>query len=127
QGLLLSDEEIIKMMDTQLESGNSEIVPAGIKKNGGFYSYSKVADDKTFSYLRNHIHQLVFQAGIDITDGGVHLNPYEYKQNIACTYCPFLSVCQFDPALEENNYRKLNDIKEEDILSKIKTDQGRDI
>src|SRR5699024_11428952 len=34
-GLLLSDEDIVRMMDTSLTSGSSSIVPAGMKKNGG--------------------------------------------------------------------------------------------
>ncbi|MBP2076625.1 helicase-exonuclease AddAB subunit AddB [Oceanobacillus polygoni] len=120
QGLLLSNEEIVKMMDKSLETGSSQIVPAGIKKNGGFYGYSKIADQETFSSLQHHIHQLMRQAGIDMTSGGVDLNPYQHKEQIACTYCPFHSVCQFDPELEENNYRKLKEIKEEDILEKLR-------
>ncbi|WP_067729761.1 helicase-exonuclease AddAB subunit AddB [Oceanobacillus damuensis] len=120
QGLLLSNEEIVKMMDTTLETGTSQIVPAGIKKNGGFNSYSKVADHETFATLQNHIHTLMTNAGLDMTTGGVHLNPYQHKQNIACTFCPFHSVCQFDPALEENNYRKLADMKDDDILSQLR-------
>ncbi|MFC4559184.1 helicase-exonuclease AddAB subunit AddB [Virgibacillus kekensis] len=124
QGLLLSDEEIVKMMDTSLESGTSQIVPAGMKKNGGFYSSSKVANDETFTSLQNHIHQLMMQAGIDMTTGGVHLNPYQHKQNVACTYCPFLSVCQFDPILEENNYRKLSDLKDDEILERLRQKEG---
>ncbi|WP_010529896.1 helicase-exonuclease AddAB subunit AddB [Lentibacillus jeotgali] len=121
QGLLLSDEQIVKMMDTTLESGRSQIIPAGIKKNGEFYSDSKVADNETFRSLQDHIHHLMMQAGIDMTTGGVHLNPYQYKQQVACTYCPFLSVCQFDPILEENNYRKLTDMKDDEILEKLRT------
>jgi len=120
QGLLLSNEEIVQMMDTSLESGSSSIVPAGLKKNGGFYSYSKIADNDTFTSLRNHIHQLMEDAGIDITTGGVHLNPYQHKQNVACTFCPFHAVCQFDPVLEDNNYRKLSDMKDDDILMKLR-------
>ncbi|WP_340003171.1 helicase-exonuclease AddAB subunit AddB [Oceanobacillus sp. FSL K6-0127] len=118
QGLLLSDEEIVKMMDNSLESGSSQIVPAGIKKNGGFYGYSKIADQETFSSLQHHIHQLMRNAGLDMTSGGVDLNPYQHKEQIACTFCPFHSVCQFDPELRENNYRKLKEIKEQDILGK---------
>lgn len=118
QGLLLSDEEIVKMMDKSLESGSSQIVPAGIKKNGGFYGYSKIADQETFSSLQHHIHQLMRNAGLDMTSGGVDLNPYQHKEQIACTFCPFHSVCQFDPELRENNYRKLKEIKEQDILGK---------
>lgn len=118
QGLLLSDEEIVKMMDKSLESGSSQIVPAGIKKSGGFYGYSKIADQETFSSLQHHIHQLMRNAGLDMTSGGVDLNPYQHKEQIACTFCPFHSVCQFDPELRENNYRKLKEIKEQDILGK---------
>ncbi|WP_174616244.1 helicase-exonuclease AddAB subunit AddB [Virgibacillus ihumii] len=120
QGLLLSDEEIVKLMDTSLDSGTSRIVPAGVKRKGGFYSHSKVADNETFSSLQNHIHHLMMQAGIDMTSGGVHLNPFQHKQNTACTYCPFLSVCQFDPILEENNYRKLTDMKDDEVLEKLR-------
>ncbi|SFA81919.1 DNA helicase/exodeoxyribonuclease V, subunit B [Lentibacillus halodurans] len=120
QGLLLSDEEIVKLMDTSLESGRSQIIPAGVKKNGGFYSGSRIADNETFGSLQQHIHHLMMQAGIDMTSGGVHLNPYQHKQQTACTYCPFRSVCQFDPILEENNYRKLTDMKDEEILEKLR-------
>ncbi len=119
QGLLLSDEEIVKLMDTSIESGRSQIVPAGVKKNGGFYSGSKIADHDSFAGLQHHIHQLMSQAGLDITSGGVHLNPYQHQQRVPCTYCPFLSVCQFDPSLEENNYRKLTDMKDEEVLEKL--------
>jgi len=47
------------------------------------------------------------------------LNPYQRKQKIACTYCPFLSVCQFDTTLETNNFRRLSEMKEDEVLEKI--------
>jgi ATP-dependent helicase/nuclease subunit B len=117
-GLLLADEEAVKMMDTKLEQGHSQIVPAAIKKSGGFYS-SKIADEETFHKLRSHVQRLMLDAGVDITDGHVHLNPYKHKQHIACTYCPFHSVCQFDPSLDENNYHHLSDMKDDEILKRI--------
>jgi ATP-dependent helicase/nuclease subunit B len=121
QGLLLSDEEIVKMMDTSLETGSSRVIPAGVKKNGGFYSHSKVAGHDTFKNLQTHVHHLMYLAGIDMTAGGVNLNPYQHKQHIACTHCPFLSVCQFDPTLDDNDYRKLSDMKDDEILEKLHT------
>ncbi|WP_106498070.1 helicase-exonuclease AddAB subunit AddB [Lentibacillus sp. Marseille-P4043] len=125
QGLLLSNEDVVKLMDTSLDSGTSQIVPAGVKKNGGFYNSSKVADQDTFQVLQGHIHQLMVNAGIDMTAGGVHLNPYQHKQNVACTFCPFHSVCQFDPILEENNYRKLTDLKDDEIIEKLRKEEGK--
>jgi len=122
-GLLLSDEEAVKMMDTHLEQGHSQIVPAAFKKAGGFYS-SKIADEETFEKLQSHVQHLMVDAGMDITDGHVHLNPYKHKQHIACTFCPFHSVCQFDPSLDENNYHQLADMKDDEILKRIAEGRG---
>lgn len=120
QGLLLANEDIVKMMDMSLDAGVSQIVPAGLKKNGGFYSHSKVATEDTFSQLKNHIHQLIIEAGIDMTTGKIELNPYEYGAQHACTYCAFKSICQFDPMLEENKFRKLKQMKDTDILDMLR-------
>lgn len=127
KGLLLSDEEIVKKMDTSIDSVNmSHIVPAGLKKNGEFKSNSSIAGKETFDQLQSHIHHLMERAGLDITSGKVHLNPYENKNQIACTYCPFHSVCQFDPILEENNYRKLKSMKDKEVLEKIRVEVEND-
>ncbi|MEN2767685.1 helicase-exonuclease AddAB subunit AddB [Ornithinibacillus xuwenensis] len=127
QGLLINSERVIQLMDTSLESGTSQIVPAGIKKDGAFNKSSKIASQETFSSLQQHIHHLMMNAGIDMTLGAVHLNPYQRKQNVACTYCPFLSVCQFDTTLETNNYRKLPELKEEEVLEKLREKEGDNI
>ncbi|WP_186579095.1 helicase-exonuclease AddAB subunit AddB [Aquibacillus kalidii] len=120
QGLLVENEQIVKMMDTNLDSGSSTIVPAGLKNNGDFRKGSSTAQPETFEQLQGYIRDLMITAGVDITSGGVQLNPYQHKQQTACTYCDFKSVCQFDPTLEENNYRKLQDMKDEDVLEAIK-------
>lgn len=119
KGLLLSDEQIVRKMDTALETGYSDMLPVALKKDGSFYSSSQVANSETFNDLQKYIHQLIHHAGIEITAGSVELNPYQYKQQIACTYCPFLSVCQFDTGLEENSFHRLKDMKEQEVLEKI--------
>src|SRR5699024_5560244 len=118
--LLMADENIVQMMDYNAASGRSQIIPAGLKKDGTFYKDSKIADTETFDSLRKHMHDLMVQAGVDITSGGVHLNPFQYKKQTACTFCPFLSVCQFEPTLEMNEYHRLQDMKDEDILTNLR-------
>src|SRR5699024_4169086 len=125
QGLLLADETAVKLMDSSLESGTSQIVPAGVKKNGGFYSSSRIADEGTFHVLQQHIHQLIQSAGLDMTQGCVHLHPHQHKQMTACTFCPFRSVCQYDTSLTENNYRRLTDRKDEEILDELRKKGGK--
>src|SRR5690625_7838049 len=58
-GLVLANEEVVNMMDTSLEVGSSPIIPVGMKKNGGFNAYSKVADEETFQILQSHIRKLI--------------------------------------------------------------------
>lgn len=119
QGLLLSDAGVVQMMDTSLSSGRSDILPVALKKDGSFYSNASVAGPETFNHLQSYIKRIIQEAGIEITSGKVELNPFQHKQQIACTYCPFLSVCQFDTGLEENNFHRLKDMKDDEILEKI--------
>lgn len=119
KGILISDKEVVQLMDTSLETGTSQIVPAGFKKDGTFNAYSNIADEHTFSKLQDHVRQLMKQAGMLMTSGDIQINPFDYKDKNACTFCSFKSICQFDPILEENNYRKLTDIADKKVLEKI--------
>lgn len=119
QGLLIEDEEVVQLMDTDLETGMSPVIPAGLKKDGTFRSGSQITSNENFGHLQGYVRQLMTEAGVDITNGGVHLNPYQQKQQTACGFCSFRSVCQFDATLPENNYRRLHTYKEDEVLQKI--------
>ncbi|ENH95650.1 ATP-dependent nuclease subunit B [Gracilibacillus halophilus YIM-C55.5] len=120
KGLLVDQEDVVRMMDTSLETGQSQIVPAGLSKKGTFYKNSKVAEANTFEQLQTYVRSLIEQAGLSITEGDVQLNPFQQKQMTACSFCSFRSVCQFDPTLKENNYRTLKEWKDEDVIEAIK-------
>ena len=120
KGLLTSDVDVVTQMDTSIESGRSNVVPFGLKKDNSFYANSKVVDSETFSNLRHYMHHLIVNAGLHILSGEVDINPFEKQGFHACQFCSFKSVCQFDPLLRENNYRKLIPMDEEKVLEKIK-------
>ncbi|MBM7541488.1 helicase-exonuclease AddAB subunit AddB [Amphibacillus cookii] len=119
QGLLVDQEHVVQMMDADLETGMSPVVPAGLKKDGTFRSGSQIASTETFQTLQNYVRQLITQAGLAITEGEVALNPYQQAQKTACEFCAFKSVCQFDASLPNHHYRKLLDVKDEMIIKKI--------
>lgn len=126
QGLLVEDEQIVKMMDTNLDTGMSKIVPAGLKKAGGFRKGSQTAEEAAFKHLQSYVRDMMKSAGESITNGKVDLNPFQKNQQVACTFCEFRSVCQFDPTLEENQYRTIKPMKDEDILQQIVKQEGDD-
>ncbi|WP_078551480.1 helicase-exonuclease AddAB subunit AddB [Bacillus alkalicellulosilyticus] len=124
RGLLLSDETAIREMDHSLESGHSNIVPAGLKKDGSFYSNSSVISPEDFDHVRHYLRKKMVTIGEKLTDGEIEINPYKFKKQTPCTFCSFKSVCQFDASLETNEYRMLQPEKPDEIIAKIREERG---
>ncbi|MCY8115263.1 helicase-exonuclease AddAB subunit AddB [Bacillus spizizenii] len=120
KGLLLGDQEAVRLMDTTLQEGRSNIINAGLKKDGSLRSDSAAVGEKEFELLTKHVRRTFQEAGEQITDGRVSIEPYKMKNKTPCTYCAFKSVCQFDESLEENEYRPLKAEKDKTILEWIK-------
>jgi ATP-dependent helicase/nuclease subunit B len=120
KGLLLGDEESVRLMDSTLESGHSRIVSAGLKKTGGFYSNSQVASEEEFTHLRKYVRKTFQSIGQDIVNGKVEISPYQLKDRKPCTYCNYRPFCQFDDGLDENSYRTLQGTDDSTMLERIK-------
>lgn len=123
-GLLLEDEQVAQAMDQSLDTGTSKIAPFGVKKDGTFRSGSKTVNQDIFERMNQYVRQVMTNAGSEIVDGQVKLNPFQKKDMVACSYCPFQSVCQFDPTLDEHEYRRLKEDKDEMMLKKILEREG---
>lgn len=119
KGLLLADIKLIKEMDREID-GDSLIIPARINKGDKLGRSSSAATAEQFKLLRGHVRQLLINTVVEILKGNVSIRPYRKKRITPCSYCPYSSVCQFDPGLKDNNYRILNDINNEDVWKSLK-------
>ncbi|KAB7704966.1 helicase-exonuclease AddAB subunit AddB [Bacillus aerolatus] len=117
KGLILGEDEALQLMDANLASGSSNIIPASFTKNGKLAKASQTAARQTFSGMRHHIRQLYQQSGDEIVGGKVDITPYQYKKKTPCEFCPYRSVCQFDESLEENGYRLI--VPKKDVFEKM--------
>ncbi|MEG2196170.1 MAG: helicase-exonuclease AddAB subunit AddB [Cellulosilyticaceae bacterium] len=115
-GLVLEDEEIIRMMD---EDGTGQIIPVKFNKDGSVAKRSSVADENQFEQLREFIVDKVRMLGKDILDGKVSANPYKLTSKDPCTYCKYQAICQFDTANQDNEYEVLDKIGNEEIWEHI--------
>jgi ATP-dependent helicase/nuclease subunit B len=120
KGLVLGDIDIIRLMDQTLDTGNSDIVSAGIKKDGSLSSRSKAASKEDFHFMRQHVRKLYEKAGNRIVSGTTEITPYKLKDRTPCQFCSYRPVCQFDQSLEENEFRVLPAAKAEDLLAKVR-------
>ncbi|MBJ6363098.1 helicase-exonuclease AddAB subunit AddB [Paenibacillus sp. GCM10012307] len=107
KGLLLADDEAVKLMDGELDTGYSELLPVALKREGGFYSSSSVVNDEDWKVLRRSVRRTIGKIGKRITEGEVAIAPYKMGGKSPCTHCAYKPVCQFDPLFEGNDYVRL--------------------
>lgn len=86
----------------------------------------KHIDDTQLEDLRQFTVQQYETVKKDMLSGEIKLNPYKSGGETACQYCPFKSVCQFDPMLKDDHYRRLTAIKEKQFYDKIQQGGDRD-
>ena len=125
-GLLLGEENAIRLMDLSLDTGKSIVIPAEIKKDGTLSKRSKVASNKEFDDLRHYVRNMYVKTGNAITEGTVQISPYKMKDRTPCTFCSYKSVCQIDESLEGNEYRMLVPRSKEQALELMRKEAAQD-
>ena len=64
-----------------------------------------VAEDVVM--LLQHVTDTARNLANKILQGNAAIEPYRREKDSACSYCPYHSICQFDPLFEGNQYRYL--------------------
>ena len=104
-GLTVGEDDIIGLHDVSLVAedgsrvpGKSEIIHYEFTQKGSLGKNSEkcVVDTETFDNVKKKASDKAKTLAENILQGNVAVNPYEYKQENACTYCPYISVCKFD-------------------------------
>ena len=123
QGLILADVDVVKMMDTNLETGSSDIIPAYISKEGTLSNTrSSSINRKQFEYLQKYTNNIIKQISTDILSGDIDINPYYNTKNkkTPCDYCAYKSICNFNGADCTNGYNYIGNTEKETILEMMK-------
>ena len=104
-GLVLADINIIKMMDTKLDVGSSNIIPVTIKKDGEISeSKSNTLKQEKFTELQEKVNKTIKEISKEIFSGKIAIEPYNYNKHTGCDYCEYKSICNFDPNFKNNTY-----------------------
>ena len=87
---------------------------------------SKRAAKEEFQILSKYVDHKIRDIGRRIFAGEIGAEPYRLGDSTGCDYCPYHGICGFDPASPGWEYRKLEDIKdEEEILERMEESMGR--
>ena len=121
-GLTLAEEKVIELSDRGL-SGSSEIIPVGLKKDGGFRVNSRIVTREQLEKLRQRFYKVLEEAVVSIRAGEVGIKPYQLGKRNGCAYCRFKPVCQFDPMVG-NRYRVLKPLKFQEVWQLLEKGEG---
>jgi len=118
KGLVLKDVNIVKQMDREID-GYSEIIPVGLKKNDEFYSNSSAVDDEKFTALLYHVHHLVTEISQEMLKGYIRIEPVKNGNQLACQFCSYQAICQFDQRFHDNNYKAIRKMSDQLVIQTL--------
>lgn len=118
EGVVNSADQVIRALDETMES-KSHVIPVEKKKDGDLSSRSSVLGSTELQEVSNYVNKKVKSLGREILDGRIELNPYEDGSDKACTYCAYKGVCGFDRAVGGYSYRRLQNMKQEEVMEAI--------
>ncbi len=111
-GLIIGDADVVRLMDSKSDGG-SDIVPAGITKDGKVArgAGSSVIDHERYALLHRFLLAKIRELASRIVAGEVAARPYRRGRSRACRWCSFRPICGFDILLPGNEYRAVTSIK----------------
>lgn len=87
------DGSIINKLDKDYES-SKVIKGLKLKKDGNFYSYSKVLSNEKMDEIYHKVDEQIDKVINNIEDSNFDINPKNYNgKNISCMYCKFKDIC----------------------------------
>ena len=121
KGLILADVKVIKMQDNKIQSGTSNIIPAGITKDGNInQKNTNGVNSEDFKVLQKYIPVIIKQIAKEMLSGNIELKPYNKKGRTPCEYCEYKSICGFDTKFKENKYNYIDNLSNDEIIKKMK-------
>ncbi|ALS78048.1 helicase-exonuclease AddAB subunit AddB [Planococcus kocurii] len=125
-GLVVEDPEVIQAMDDGID-GYSNVIPVRLNKSGAVSaSQSKTVMKEDMQAIRRFVRGKHQNAGNGILEGNTSITPYKVKEDTPCQFCSYRSVCQFDPADPQQNYRKLSALSPQQAVELIRKETAAD-
>ena len=88
-----SDKDVLKEVDNTYVNSNI-IKSLGLKKDGDFYSYSKVLNNNEIHNLIDITNQKIEEAIDSICNAKFDINPkVDNDKNLSCKYCNYKDIC----------------------------------
>ena len=116
KGFVLNDDSLICAIDRQLGNETSyESKVCDIKTDAkGQYKLKHFLFMEEFKRLLNDCEETLSKIGNKMMSGDISIKPYRNGKETGCDWCPYASVCMFDPKM--HSYRNLKKLSKEEYF-----------
>lgn len=118
-GVVNESEAVVSGLDESF-ADRSDVVPVERKKDGSYSARASVMAQEDFKTVSEYVNQKIRQAGRQILDGRLALDPYAQGNRTACDYCAYKKVCGFDQKINGFGLRELENLKDDEALMRIR-------
>lgn len=103
-GYVLADPSLLKSLDKDAGESDS-CLPVRFTNDGSLHKGSASALTKEqFSALLSIVRKNILSLHSRMIAGDISICPASYKGVTPCSYCPYHTICRFDPGREEESY-----------------------
>ncbi|MBO5408318.1 MAG: PD-(D/E)XK nuclease family protein [Clostridia bacterium] len=116
RGLVLNDDSLIRAIDKHLtELPNYQSLVSDIKTDSkGNFKLKNFLFFQEFNKLLSDCESTLKKIGNRMMKGEIAIKPYRYAKETGCDWCPYASVCMFDPKMHP--YRNISKLSKEDYF-----------
>ena len=121
QGFVLADINVVKAMDSNLETNKtSNIIPISLNKEGEISSYkSNSLNADEFKSLQKAVKKAIKNISEEILKGRIDIKPYSYEKGTGCDFCNYKTICNFNTNIKGNEYDYISKYSKEYILEQL--------
>lgn len=117
-GIFLNDPDILHALDEK--SGTDEgFIGVSYIKDGSLGKASPVLTTEQFEALKSLTEKILIKLYTGLESGDITIRPIKNGANSPCSYCPYRSICRFDPTLPENNFDYISKVPDSAIREKL--------
>lgn len=117
-GIFLDDPDVLRALDEK--SGTDEgFIGVSYIKDGRLGKTSPVLTAEQFETLKAFTEKILIKLYTGLKNGDITIRPVKNGAISPCSYCPYRSICRFDPALPENNFDYISKVPDKVIREKL--------
>ncbi len=121
-GVLNGDGEVLRLLDAKI-SGDSLVIPAGLKRDGTLKAASSAVTTEQFGQLSGFVSKKLEAMAGEISSGKIEAAPFADRTHSACDYCDYSDVCGFDKRIPGMCQKRAPELSKSEVWEKIAAEE----